>query len=190
MRLATPGQRNQVWTDENVEALCQAANAAGRRFLALALRLGLWLGQREADILKMGWDQVADDLSTISIEQQKTGTRIIVRVTPELKPWIAETPRSGAKPVVSETTNLPYGEHNFRHLYADIRSAAKLDASLLFMDPRRSPATRRAQSGRTSDEIRAITGHKSLQILNRYVRVDDTLARSAIKRLVANRTRT
>lgn len=190
MRLATPGQRDRVWTDENVEAFCKAANDAGRRSIALALQLGLWLGQREADILKMGWDQVAEDLSSISVEQQKTGARIVVTITPDLRPWIEKTPRIGEKLVVSETTSLPYGEHNFRHLFAAIRSAAKLEPDLLFMDLRRSAATRLAQAGCTTSEIRAITGHRTLQILDRYVRVDETLARSAMNKLVANRSRT
>jgi integrase len=188
LRLASPGERERTWSDEEIEKFCDTAIKLGRRSMALSVQLGLWLGQREADVIKLKWSKV--DLATqqIVVRQQKNRrVEVTVPIFPELLPWIENAPRTNEELVVSEGTQRKYKEDNFRHWFSRIRLAAGLDENLLFHDLRRSTATRLAQSGCTMSEIMAITGHRTLQVVGRYVRTDDTMARSAMAKLLKNR---
>jgi hypothetical protein len=84
----------------------------------------------------------------------------------------------------------PYKEDHFRHCFADIRTAAGLDPDLRFMDLRRTAGTRLGDAGCTLHEIRAITGHLSLQVVARYVRPTTTQAEAAMRKLKRNQART
>jgi integrase len=187
LRLATPNERDRVWMDPEIERFCATASSMNRRSIATAVQLALWLGQRQADVLKLAWSKVDSARDLVFVKQQKVGKEILVPIAPELRTWLEATPRASATVVSSEITGTAYGEDNFRSLFAEIRAAAGLDKELQFMDLRRSAATRLAQAGCSISQIMSITGHKTLQVVGRYVRPDETMARSAIEKLLKNR---
>lgn len=187
LRLATPGERDRVWADAEVERFCTACVAMERRSIAMAVQLALWLGQRQADVLRLAWAKIDLARGRVLVKQQKVGRELLVPISPELRAWLDTTPRAGDTVVLSERTGAPYAEDNFRALFAEARAAAGLDADLLFMDLRRSAATRLAQAGCSISEIMAITGHRTLQVVGRYVRPDDTMAQAAMTKLLKNR---
>lgn len=85
--------------------------------------------------------------------------------------------------VVSEETGRPYQESAFQHEFARIRAASGLPVDLQFRDLRRTLATALGAAGCTDDEIRAITGHTTREVVAVYVRPDHAFAQGAMKKL-------
>ncbi|GEO81944.1 tyrosine-type recombinase/integrase [Pararhodospirillum oryzae] len=183
LRIKPAAERDQVWTEENIAALTDAALGAGRPSVALAVHLGFWLGQRQGDILSLPWSAYDANARTCEIRQSKTGTRLVVPVFPELAALLDSTPRRSPVIVVNEGTGRPYTMEPFSKLFRKVAKTAGLPTDLQFRDLRRTAATRLGEAGCSDDEIRAITGHKSRSVVARYVRPNSIMAESAMNRL-------
>ena len=180
MRVKRNPARQARWTPAQVEAVCAAAAAAGRPSIALAVRLAYETTQRQTDVLKMAWTALDGDV--IRIRQSKTGRLVAVPISPALVAQIAAAPRTGVTMVISERTKRPYKVHNFDHLFADIRAAAGLPASLWFRDLRRTGLSEAGNGGATITELQALGGHKTIQQLGEYLVPDPAAARSAVQK--------
>lgn len=181
IKITAPSERHRVWTVAERDAFIAAAHAHQRPSMAAAVMLGWCLGQRPADLRTLSWGAV--DGSTVAIRQAKTGALVRVPMLPELRALLADLPRVSTQIVVSETTQRPYQESAFQHLFAEIRQRAGLPADLQFRDLRRTMATALGAAGCSEQQIRAITGHRSGQMLKIYVRPDDATAEAAMARL-------
>ncbi len=102
---------------------------------------------------------------------------------PELRALLATTQRVSTQIVVSETTKKPYQESDFQHTFAEIREKAGLPKDLQYRDLRRTLATALGAAGCSDDQMRAITGHKTREVVGVYVRPDQTFAKGAFQRL-------
>lgn len=188
LRVRQPASRSRVWTTAEVEAFCKAAVGAERPSMALAVMLGWCLGQRPDDLRTLAWTAYEDGPEpTMAIRQAKTDKLVLVPVLPELRTVLAITARVSTQIVVSEVTGRPYKESDFQHTFARLREAAELPADLQFRDLRRTVATALGAAGCTDDQIRAITGHVTRNVVAVYVRPDTTFARAAMDRLQAAR---
>jgi integrase len=172
-RLILPPPRSQVWTRVEVEALCTHAPAS----VALAVRIALDIGQRQADILALTWEQW--DGAAFTLTQRKTGTRVRLPVSDAMAVELNALGHRRGTIIVSETTGRPYRQHHFVHAFARAREAAGIRSELQFRDLRRTTATELGRAGATDDEIRSITGHKSRGVVGVYVRPDDRMAAAA-----------
>ena len=181
LRVKAPRSRSRVWAIAERDAFCIAAREVGRPSMALAVMLGWCLGQRPADLRAMAW--TAYDGQTVRIRQAKTDQAVGIPALPELRALLASTERRSTQMVVSENTGRPYRESDFQHAFAEIRHAAGLPDDLQFRDLRRTLATALGAAGCTDDQIRSITGHKTREVLQVYVRPDDTFAKGAMGRL-------
>lgn len=187
LRLHTAGGDGEPWQDYEVSAYVDEAKRQGRGSMALALMLGVGLGQREGDILRL--PRAAHDRSdgTIFLRQRKTGRVIKVPVLPELLREIDTAPKLGTIFVVSEKSGKPYGVDHFRHTHRRICRAAGIPDERKFMHLRHTAATRLGEAGCSDDLIRAVTGHKDRGVVGRYVTPNDTMARAAITKLIEHR---
>lgn len=181
LRVKAPAGRERVWTIAERDAFCAAAHGTGRPSMALAVMLGWCLGQRPADLRTMVWS--AYDGQLIRIKQAKTKTPVGIPVLPELRALLETTARRSTQMVVSENTGRPYQESDFQHTFASIRDGAGLADDLQFRDLRRTLATALGAAGCSDDQIRSITGHRTREVLQIYVRPDDTFAKGAMGRL-------
>jgi hypothetical protein len=126
----------------------------------------------------------------ITLRQAKTGKALpSIPVLPELKRMLDAAPRTAVQVVVSEETDRPYTTDNFQHLFASLRAKAELPNDLWFADLRRTVATTLGRAGCTEDEIRAITGHHTREVLQINVRPDPRFAEAAINKLKVERTK-
>ena len=73
------GRGHATWPDEAVERFL----ASARPMMALALKLALYTGQRQGDVLRMSWSDY--DGEQIHVVQSKTGARLRIPVLPALK---------------------------------------------------------------------------------------------------------
>ena len=190
MRLKGSPPRQAVWSDNQIDAYCAEATAYGHPSIALAVLLGAHLGQRQGDILSLTWNQY--DGSSISLKQGKTGVLIEVPVVGKLKEALDTTKRISPNILVSEATNRPYTQDNFRAVFRKIRDRVGM-GDIMFMDLRRTAVVRLAEAGCEVPEIAAITGHslaRSAAILEVYLPRNSKMARNAIAKLEEYRGRT
>lgn len=189
LRLHTAIGDGEPWEDWEISAYLDEAKRQGRQSLALALMLGVCLGQREGDVLQLPRSAYDAAAGTITLRQHKTGTPLAVPVLPELRREIALTPARGTIFVVSEKSGCPYKARYFARIHRDICRAAGIPDKRWFMHLRHTAATRLGEAGCGDDLIRAVTGHKSRGVVARYVKPNDTMARAAIERLREHRGR-
>ena len=78
-RLYRGSRRENIWTAADEAAFLDRAPA----HLHLPLKLALWTGQRQGDLLRLPWS--AYDGKTIRLRQGKTGARVVIPVGAPLK---------------------------------------------------------------------------------------------------------
>ena len=187
MRLHVAGGKGEPWEDWEISAYLDEARRRGRQSMALALMLGVCLGQREGDVLRLGRSAYDPVTGTVTLRQSKTGRALAVPVLPELEREIAVTPARGTIFVVSEKSGKPYKARYFARIHREICQGAGIPDSRWFMHLRHTAATRLGEAGCSDELIRAVTGHKSRGVVARYVRPTDTMARAAIAKLQDHR---
>ncbi|MCZ6496673.1 MAG: tyrosine-type recombinase/integrase, partial [Alphaproteobacteria bacterium] len=149
--------------------------------MALALKIAMYTGQREGDVLAMTWHDY--DGNNIRLVQSKTGTKLTIPVHSTLKAALDAQDR--VSPIILTTeTGKPFTDSNFRHHFGKVRKAAGLHG-LVFHGLRYTAAKNLAEAGCTTREIAAITGHKALAMIEKYTQgVDqERLAGAAILNL-------
>ncbi len=186
MRLNAAPPRRAYWTEDAVGRFLEAGPPPSLR---LALMLGLWTGQRQADILNLRWSDISD--GWITIEQRKTGKRVAIPISQELSAELARVDRQAVQVIVAEATKRPYRPDHFRHEWREGTLRAGLDG-LQFLDLRRSAVVRLAEAGAEVGEIAAWTGHainETTAILNTYFVPTRKAAEAALVKLEAARTK-
>ena len=168
-----------AWTEAEVEQY-EAKHPIGSP-ARLAFSLALNTGQRSADLIRMGKQHVRD--GRISVRQQKTGTPLWIRLHPDLVAIIEATPTDHLTFIVSQW-GKPYANANsFGHRIRLWAKEAGL-AGCPLHGLRKVCLRRLAEAGCSASEIMAISGHKSLAEVERYVKSasQTIMADRAIKR--------
>jgi integrase len=174
-----------TWTEEEITRFEARWPQKSKQRLAFALLL--CTGQRGSDVRKMVWTDIVG--TTIRVAQQKTGTKLVLPLHPDLQSLLAIAPRKQATILATElgAAFSPKGFGNF--VSAAIRNAG-LPARCKAHGLRKAAARRLADAGCTTKQIAAITGHKSLGEIERYTRAADQerLAQEAVAKLKRGRT--
>jgi integrase len=170
------GDGHHSWTEAEI-ARFEARHPVGGK-ARLALVLGLRTGQRKGDVLRMGWQHVTGD--AIAVRQEKTGASLMIPMHPELKAALASVPRGNLTFIVTEQ-GAPFTSAGFGNWWRDRCNEAGLK-HCSFHGLRKAAATRLANAGCSTDQVKAITGHRSLAEVARYTRAADQqrLARQAL----------
>jgi len=184
LKLAGLEQRLQIWSESDIAAFTAQAVAAGRRSLALAVRLAADTGQRRGDLIDLDWS--AYDGTSLAVVQHKTGARVRVRCTPELKAMLDATPpAANGRILVCERTGRAYTADFFSREIREVADEAGLIGHW-FHDLRRTAVVNLARAGATVPEITAVTGHSTDQagkVLKHYLFPDSAQAEGAIVKL-------
>jgi integrase len=178
-RLYRGSRRENVWTPADEAAFFERAPAR----LHLALKLALWTGQRQGDLLRLSWN--AYDGKHIRLRQSKTGARVVIPVGAPLKAALDATPK--VSPIIlTNKHGKPWRSESFRWIWNRACKAAGI-VGLTFHDLRGTAVTRLALAGATEAEIATITGHsmRSVRAIldTHYLARDPALAESAITKL-------
>lgn len=156
------GSGYRAWPDESIAAFFDSSPP----MMALALKIALYTGQREGDVLAMTWHDY--DGNNIRLVQSKTGTKLTIPVHSALKAALDAQER--VSPIILTTeTGKPFTDSNFRHHFGKVRKAAGL-RGLVFHGLRYTAAKNLAEAGCTTREIASITGHKALAMIEKYTR--------------------
>lgn len=188
MRIPDLPARTVLWEPEQVHTLISKADEMGFPSIGTLTLLCYDLCSRPGDMRQLTWGSY--DGIYMEYIQEKTKTRLSVLTSPRLNARLGPLKDSaigGEKApedhiIIAETTGKPYTKDHLVKCFARIRRQAGLPTHLQLRDLRRTGATEMAESGCTEDELRAVTGHQSREILATYVRPTTKLATSAVNK--------
>jgi integrase len=176
--------RIHTW-DETEIAQFEAKHPIGSR-ARLAMALMLYTGQRRSDIVHLGPQHIRDGV--LVIRQQKTGMAktdelLQIPVHPELARIIAAS-GCGNLTFLVTAAGAPFTAAGFGNLFRDWCG----EAGLPQCSPhglRKAQCRRLAEAGCSAPQIAAISGHKSLGEVQRYIEAANQgkLAHAAILQL-------
>jgi len=167
------------WTDAELAAYEDRWPIGTRQRLAFALLL--YTGQRRSDVVTMGRQHVRN--GAIDVKQQKTGKELTIPLHPALTQVLDAAPRDHLT-YLTTAAGKPFTPAGFGNAFREWCDAAGLKQCSAH-GLRKAAARRLAEAGCTAHQIGAITGHDSLQELEKYTRAAEqkTLARAAINTL-------
>lgn len=162
------------WTDDQVAYALESLPERFRRAIILAL----YTGQREGDLLRMRWSDY--DGESVYVAQEKTGEKLWIfchaALRAKLNAWKADRK---ATTILTDSKGRPYAKPaSFATVFSAERKKHPTLNGLVFHGLRKTAAAKLAEAGCSSLEIAAITGHKTLDMIELYTRQADQRRRS------------
>jgi integrase len=164
---ALAGGHHRPWTDAETAAALKGLPA----HLARVVRLAEVIGQRRGDLCTLTW--AAFDGATIRLTQQKTGAALVLHLPPDVAAMLAEWKREAtAVTILTNHYGRPWtGEHLSREMK---KATVKIGLQGLTLHGlRRRAAVRIADAGGSTHEIAAVTGHRTLAMVQLYTQGAD-----------------
>lgn len=158
---------HHTWTETEINAFEARWPIGSQQRTAFALLL--FTGQRVSDVARMSWSDVSLDGHRISVTQDKTGTKLDLRLHDDLLHVLAARPR-GDRAILQTEHGSPFSTKGLGNKMADAIGDAGLPDECVTHGLRKAAARRLAEAGCTTHEIASITGHKSLAEIERYTR--------------------
>jgi len=163
---ASRGEGFHTWSEAEV-AQFEAAYPIGTKE-RLAFALAIYTGQRISDVVKMGWQHVKD--GWIAVRQEKTDTPLMIPMHPELVRMLAAVPRNNLTFLVTDR-GATFTAARLSNWFGKRCRKAGLAGTAHGL--RKTAATRLANAGCSTDQIKAITGHRTTKEVERYTRAAD-----------------
>jgi integrase len=172
-----------TWTEDEITTFERRWPEGTKQRLAFALHL--YTGQRRSDVHRMTWADYNG--RGIRVVQQKTKVKLAVAVHPVLKTLLENTRRQGVAMLLTEY-GQPFTVAGYGHWMRGAIKGAGLPLECKTHGLRKAAARRLAEAGCTTKQIAAITGHQSLEEVERYTREADQerLAEDAIRKQAGN----
>jgi site-specific recombinase XerD len=191
VKMRAAAARETVWEWEQVCAFIIAADDMGRRSAALAVLAMYELCQRPGDVLRLPRSHY--NCTHMHIRQSKTGKPLWLPLGDlhELRRRIEEAIKSHDSTliIVNEFTGRPYTRENFGVLARKIMHAAGLPNSLQIRDLRRSGMTEAGDAGATDEQLRALSGHETREVVKVYAQRTGSQAGETIRKRQDLRTK-
>ena len=176
----------RLWLPEHLAAFRTVASPE----LRLALELALWTGQRQSDLLKLGWSAYKD--GRLTFRQGKRKRKVDMPVFSDLRALLDASPRRAAT-ILTMPSGRPWTTDprpiHFMHEWRQVALAAGLDG-LHFHDIRGTTCTMLADASCTPSEIAAMLGWTVAtvnEMLDRYQAMTAAQSDSAVAKLEAYR---
>jgi integrase len=177
---------DKIWLEEHLRAFRSVAPPE----MNLALDLALWTGQRQGDLLQLGWSSYRD--GRLTFRQGKRKRRINMPVPSPLRSILDAQPRR-ASTILTTAAGKPWRTDpkpvHFQHEWRKATLSAGLDG-LHFHDIRGTTCTMLAEAGCTPSEIAAVLGWTVTtvnEMLDRYQARTASQSDSAVAKLEARR---
>jgi integrase len=153
------------WTDDDI-ARFRRANDYTHPMMSLALDFGLYAALRSSDACAATWSNY--DGQHLYIRQKMTGVEISILVHPDLRIALEKMHRL-APSILTNVFGKPFKVSVFTPSFRRACERARLPRRLCFHGLRHTAACRLAEFGAGGPEIQAVTGHKSLLTVCRYI---------------------
>ena len=157
-----PGGHLPAWTWEQAEHAMIHLPEPYRRAVVLAV----YIGQRRGDLVALRWDAIAG--SQIRLTQEKTKTPLVIPVHPVLAMELAAWRKDASTPfILTSQRGKPWTGQNLSRMLPLALTAIGLPA-LGIHGCRKLAAARLAEAGASMNQIAAVTGHKTLSMVQFY----------------------
>jgi integrase len=172
---------HHTWSGAEI-AQFEATHSIGTK-ARLAMALGLYTTQRRGDVIRMGRQHISAGI--LHVRQRKTGVSLRIPVHPALQTVLDATHGEHLTFLVAKRGG-PYGGGEFSEQFRIWCRAAGLSAACTFHGLRKAGCARLAEAGCSANEIASISGHRSLQEVERYTKAaeQERMARNAMARTV------
>jgi integrase len=169
-----------TWEEHHIAAF-EARHPLGT-MPRLAFALALGTGQRRGDLVKMGRQHVRGNM--IAVHQQKTKKPLMIPIGDELRAAIEAMPADRLT-FITTLRGEPFSPHSFTNWFRDRCREAGLPLGLSAHGLRKAMCRRLAEANCSEKMIAAISGHKTLRMMQLYTAAADQehLARAAIEQL-------
>ena len=169
-----------TWNEDDI-AQFEARHPIGTK-ARLAFALLLFSAQRRADVIKLGRGNIRGN--AIELVQQKTGTPLLLPIHPTLAEIIAKTKVLGIATFLTTARGVAFTPIGFSGWFSDKVAEAGL-SGLSGHGLRKSCVVRLAEAGCSASLIGAVTGHRTLGEIDRYVKAASQarMARDAMARI-------
>jgi integrase len=181
-KLYKADRADKLWLPPHLAAFRAVASPE----LRLALELALWTGQRQTDLLKLGWASFDGD--RITFRQGKRKRKVDMPVYSTLRTALQTAPRR-ALTILTTPAGKPWTTEPrpiyFQHQWRQATLAAGLDG-LHFHDLRGTTCTMLAEAGATPSEIASYLGWTVSTVnrmLDTYQAMTASLSNSAVAKL-------
>jgi integrase len=176
----TDGYR--TWNEDDIAAFEARHPVGTRERLALALLLNT--AQRRGDVVRMGRQHIRN--GAIEVKQQKTGTKLAIPIHPDLQAVLDATSLDHLT-FLTTSFGRPFTAAGFTNWFRDACNAAGLPRGTSAHGLRKAACRRLAEAGCSANVIAAISGHKSLDEVERYTIAanQERMARIGIETLIA-----
>lgn len=175
VRKPSPGVgRNRRLSTEEEDRLIRACNAHPNPFLGWIVKLALYTAMRKGEITSLTLDQINMEKRTIFLKDTKNND---VRTVPLMQDAFDVIKAALDYPLRQNDTELLFygepGKEGTRNSYIinKVWRNAIVKAELedfRFHDLRHEATSRFVEAGLSDQQVSAITGHKSMQMLKRY----------------------
>lgn len=129
-----------------------------------AFHLGVGTGQRLGDLCKMEWSHF--DGEGMAVVQSKTGTRLWIACPPALLRYLDTLPRTG-RFILARNLTQPLSKSQVQKAVTAVRDQIGARAFVIH-GWRYTAAVQLAEAGCSDSEIQAVTGHKTLEMVQKY----------------------
>jgi integrase len=148
----------------------------------LAFALLLYTAQRRGDVIRMGRQHIAGDI--LFVRQRKTGKPLRVPIHPALQAALDAAPGTNMT-LLTTPSGRPFRPNGFNDDFREWCNEAGLPQECTPHGLRKAACRRLAEAGCSVHEIAAISGHASLQEVQRYTKdaEQERMARSALARM-------
>lgn len=170
-----------AWT----RAQADQAQAELPEYLRRVVVLARYSGQRRGDLIAMRWD--AYDGHSLRLVQGKTGRAMVLPCHPILRAELDEWKRTTTSLfILVNTKNRPFHPAKLSTALPKALQAIGLPPGLNVHGLRKLAATEIADAGGSTHEIAAVTGHKTLGMVQLYTQSADQerLAQDAMGKLL------
>jgi integrase len=173
--ISSPGHHS--WTEDEIARYIARHRIGTRAHLAMGLLLHT--AARRGDIVRLGPQHIRNGVLTYV--QQKTKRRLEIPVAAELVEIIAAS-AGGHLTFLTTQAGMPYSAEGFGNLFRQWCNEAGLPHCSAH-GLRKAQARRLAEAGCSAPQIAAITGHKTLSEVQRYIEAasQKTLAVAAMR---------
>jgi integrase len=172
------GGEYEAWPDDKLAAFERYCERHGRTVARTAFELGIGTGQRIGDCAKMTWDDFNGEF--IAVVQEKTGEKLWVYCPIRLQSYLASLPRQG-RHILARNLTQPLGKRAVQKSVEEVREALGImhgESRLVPHGWRYTAARLLAEAGCSDADIQAVTGHKTLAMVQKYRRQADQKSRS------------
>jgi integrase len=186
VRRPSPGPgRNRRLTTSEEELLLQAVDAHSNPMLRWIVRIAIETGMRSSEITTLRRPQIDLKRRVVRLLETKNTTPRTVPLTLRATECLRQALANPVRPM--DTDLVFFGEpgrmgnrapYAFSKVWTGVRERAGL-RGLRFHDLRHEAVSRLVEAGLSDQEVAAISGHKSMQMLKRYthLRAEDLVER-------------